>query len=96
MKGAPMKDDYGIQKDSASWVFFVKISFVIAALSMIAGIWFLPTEPWIKGYMAIGLFFVIGSSITLTKTMRDEHEANKLIKKIDNAKTEKILKEYSE
>jgi hypothetical protein len=30
----------------------------------------------------------------MTKTMRDQSEADKLIKKISNAKTERLLKEY--
>ncbi len=86
--------EHGIQRDSASWKIFVKISFLLSVAGMGAGIYFLPTDIWVKGYMAMGTVFLIGSSITLTKTIRDEHEAQKLIKKISEVKTEKILKEY--
>jgi hypothetical protein len=88
-------DDYGVlQRDSVAWKFFVKISFVISVVSMAAGIYLLPTDYWVKGYMAMGLLFVIGSSITLSKTIRDDYEAKRIINKISEVKTEKLLKEY--
>lgn len=87
-------EDYGIQKDSKAWLFYVKCTFTCSLAAMATGIFFLPCELWVKGYMAMGTLFTVGASITLAKTMRDEHEANKIINKIRNVKTEKILKEY--
>ena len=83
-----------IQRDSASWVFFVKLSFAASMGAMLAGIFFLPADWWIKGYLVMGTLFLTGSTITMTKTIRDQSEAEKLSKKISNAKTEKLLKEY--
>lgn len=51
---------------------------------------------WVKGYMAMAVLFSIGSSFTLSKTLRDQHEATKLTKKIDDIQTEKILREHVE
>jgi hypothetical protein len=39
--------------------------------------------------------FTIGSTFSLAKAIRDEHEAKKLINKIEQARTEKILKELN-
>ena len=89
-------ENHGIQKDSAGWLFFVKATFISAISAMATGIYFLPCELWVKGYMAMGTLFTVGASITLSKTMRDEHEANKIINKIKDVKTEKILKEYND
>ena len=36
--------DHGIQRDSASWIFFVKISFVVSVLALALGIYFIPAE----------------------------------------------------
>ncbi len=83
-----------LQQNSSSWLFFVKASFVIAVFAMGIGIFFLPTDLWVKGYMAMGTLFVIGSTFTLAKTLRDEFEGKKLINKIQDAKTEKMLREY--
>jgi hypothetical protein len=37
---------------------------------------------------------VVGSTFTLAKTVRDEFEAKKLINRIQEAKTERMLKDY--
>ncbi len=86
--------DTGIQRDSSSWIFYVKTSFFLSVISLVLGIVFLPTDLWVKGYMGMGVLFVIGTSITLSKTLRDEHEAKKIINRISEVKTEKILKEF--
>jgi len=87
-------EEYGIQANSASWLFFVKATFVVSVTAMGIGIFSSPCDLWVKGYMAMGTLFTVGSSITLSKTLRDEHESKKIINKINEVKTEKILKEY--
>lgn len=89
-----MFNEQGIQQDSSSWIFFVKACFFIAIASLVAGIVFMPVDWWIKGYLAMGTLFTVGSTFSLSKTLRDQHEAQKLIHKISNAKTEKMLKEF--
>ena len=77
-----------------AWRFFVQASFVISLSLMAVGIWELPVNIWMRGFLGMGLFFTVSSTIVLTKTMRDDHEAQKLIKRLTNAKTERILQEY--
>ncbi|MFQ5994404.1 MAG: YiaA/YiaB family inner membrane protein [Acidiferrobacterales bacterium] len=89
-----MQDVQATQLNSAGWLLFVKISFVVSVLAMITGIVFVPTDLTIKGFFAMGTLYLIGSTFTLAKTIRDEFESQKLINKIADAKTEKILKEY--
>ena len=80
-----------LQKDSPAWIFFVKLSFTVALISTSIGIFFLPLDWWIKGYLAMGLYFCVSASISLSKTLRDEHEAKKLIKKVSSAQAERVL-----
>ena len=87
-------NDHGLQRDSAAWLFYVKASFVFSIAAVMLGIYFMPVVLWVKGYMAMGTLFLIASSITLSKTLRDEHEARKLINRLSEVKTEKMLKEY--
>lgn len=89
-----MQDPNNVQRDSAGWLFYVKTAFIAAVCSTYLGIYFIPASLWVKGYMAMAVLFVIGSSITLSKTLRDQHEADRLINRIAEAKTQKILKEY--
>ena len=86
--------EHGIQRDSPAWLFFVKSSFAISVLALILGIFFLPAELWVKGYLGMGVLFCVGTTFTLSKTLRDEHEAKKLINKLNEAKTKRILKTY--
>ncbi|MBL4795602.1 MAG: hypothetical protein JKY24_08915 [Pseudomonadales bacterium] len=85
-----------IQSNSSGWLFYVKASFAVAIIAMAFGIVFMPADILAKGYMSLCALFLVSSTITLSKTMRDEHESSKLINKISEAKTTKILKEYAE
>jgi hypothetical protein len=57
------------------------------------GIFFLPVELQVKGYLLMSYVFLIGTTFTLSKTIRDEHENKKLASRIDDARTEKLLME---
>ena len=67
----------------------------LEALRLVAVVYLLPVTTWIKGYLGMGLFFLVSSTITMTKTVRDRHEQKKIVNRIHEAKTEKILKEYN-
>ncbi len=89
-------NDYDLQSTSAGWLFFVKASFGIALLAIAAGIVFLPGSLLTKGYFALSSLFLVSSTITLSKTVRDEHEAKRLINKVSEARTTKILNEMAD
>jgi hypothetical protein len=89
-------NDIQIQSQSTSWLFFVKASFFVALAAMATGILFMPGGLIEKGYFAIGSLFLVSSTFTMAKTVRDEHESQRLINKINEAKTNKILNEFSE
>jgi len=89
-------NDMTIQSNSASWMFFIKFSFITALVAMITGIMFMPGGILVQGYFAICSLFLVSSTITLSKTLRDEHESQRLISKINEAKTNKILNEFTE
>jgi hypothetical protein len=83
-----------IDRDTAAWIFYAWASFIISTSCMMLGIYFLPVDMWIKGYMAMGTLFTIGATFTLSKTIRDNHEVEKMRNRVASAKTEKILHEY--
>ena len=87
-------DQYRKELDSPSWIAFVKVNWIIAISLTSCGILYLPVELWIKGFLGMGLLFSVASSFTVAKTLRDQHEAKKILRKIDDAQTEKILKEH--
>ncbi len=87
-------EPHDIHRDTPEWKFQAWASFIIAFLAMAIGIYSLPANTWIKGFLGIGLLFLVGSSFSLAKTLRDEHEFKKLINRITDVKTEKMLHEY--
>ncbi|MDJ0681698.1 MAG: YiaA/YiaB family inner membrane protein [Xenococcaceae cyanobacterium MO_167.B52] len=89
MKKAAINPDH-----SSAWIFQTWISFIISISATSIGIIYLPVDAWTKGFMGMGLAFSIGSTISLTKTQRDLHEATKLTSKIEEARVEKILTEH--
>lgn len=85
-----------LQNNSAGWLFFVKLTFGISIAAMIAFIIIMEGSLLMRGYLALNSLFLISTTITLSKTMRDEHESQSINHKISEAKTNKILKEYAE
>lgn len=85
-----------IQSNSNGWMFFVKASFAIALTATALGIVFAPIDLLVKGYLGICALFLVSTTITLSKTMRDEHESRRLINKISDAKTKQLIKEFAE
>lgn len=83
-----------LSQDSSAWQVYTYIAFALSVGLMVLGILNLPVEVWVRGYLAMGLFFTVSSTITLCKTSRDNHEARKMVNRISEAKTEKLLHEY--
>ena len=82
-------------KDTGAWRFQVVAAFAIALALTTGGIFYLPVDNWIKGYLMIGLYFTVSSAFGLAKTLRDHHESNHIVAKISEAKTEKMLRELA-
>ena len=84
-----------VQPHSATWVTFTYISFAGAAFMVAVGVYFLPLDLWMKGYLTMGIVMLIQTCITLTKTVRDNHESSRLVNRIEDAKAERLLMEVS-
>ena len=60
---------------SPAWNAFTYLSFAAAVTMAVLGICYLPLGIWERGYMGIAALFLVHSSISLTKTLRDRYEA---------------------
>lgn len=79
---------------SAAWVFQTKVSFVVSLTGLILGIAYLPVEPWVRAYLALGSLYAITSAISLSKTLRDEHESRRVLSRVDEVRLERLLAEH--
>ena len=83
-----------LTKHTGAWRFQTWASFLLALGMMLSGIFIMEGDYWIKGYLTMGTIFTIGTCFSLAKTIRDDHEAQSLINRINQAKTEEILTKY--
>ncbi len=74
--------------------FMAWAAFMIASVGTLVGIVYLPTDVWVKGYLAMSYLFTVASCFTLAKTLRDQQEAERLVNRIKDARTEKLLTDY--
>jgi hypothetical protein len=81
------------QRNTAAWVFQTWASFTLSIGATIVGILYVPVDAWVRGYLAMGLVFTVGSTLSLAKTVRDQHEAGKLVNRLAEAKAEKMIRE---
>lgn len=84
-----------VQPHSSAWVTFTYASFIGSAFMVVVGLFFLPLDLWMKGYLSMGIVMLVQSCVTLTKTIRDMHESGRLVNRIEDARTERILMEAS-
>lgn len=89
----PIAMNQSSQPHSNAWLAFTYISFFASAAMVAAGILYSPLDLWAKGYLAMGVLMLTQSCITLTKTLRDNHEAAKFLNRIEDARTERLLME---
>ena len=70
------------------------ITWLIAFAAVLGGILFVPADAWTRGYLFMGALFLVGSTMNLSKTVRDLHEASKISSVVNDAKLEKLLAEH--
>lgn len=83
-------------KDSThgpAWVLFTYVSFIASIGLMGIGVILLPIDLWMRAYLLIGTLMLVQSCIIMTKTQRDVHEGTRLVNRIEDARTEKLLME---
>ena len=76
---------------SAAWVTQTYISFAVSLSAFGIGIAYLPVDAWMRGFLAVAGLYSVTSAISLSKTMRDQHEARQVVARVDEAKLEKLL-----
>ena len=84
-----------VQPHSNAWVTFTYVSFSASAFMVAIGVFYLPIDLWMKGYLTMGIVMLIQTCVTMTKTVRDNYESGKFVNRIEDAKAERLLMEVS-
>lgn len=80
-----------LDRPTGPWVNFSYISFAASLLMVGGGVFALPLDWWVRAYFAMGMGMLVQSCFTLAKTLRDLHEASRMINRIEETRTEKLL-----
>jgi hypothetical protein len=76
--------------------FFVQaaLSFGISLFAATVAIIYLPVGVWIRAFLALSLLYVVTSSFTLAKCVRDHQESTDVVSRVDQARLDKLLAEH--
>lgn len=81
-------------KQTAAFMVQSALSFGIALLAVLVGVANLPVDAWTRSFLAIGLLYVVTSTFTLSKVVRDAHETQNVLSRVDEARLERLLAEH--
>ncbi|MBL1077580.1 hypothetical protein JK358_24545 [Nocardia sp. 2] len=70
------------------------IAFGISFSATIIGIIYLPLDIWQRGFLLMTGLFLVSSTFTLAKVVRDQHESSKVNSRIDEARMEKLMADH--
>ncbi|NKZ06078.1 YiaA/YiaB family inner membrane protein [Actinomadura latina] len=70
------------------------ISFAVSSTAVAVGVAYLPVSTWVRAFLAMGLLYVITSTFTLAKCVRDKQENQAITSRVDQARLDKLLAEH--
>ena len=73
-------------KNTTAFAAQAAISFGASLFAMLVAIYFMETDPWIKGFLALGTLYLTTSTFTLAKVVRDMQDDNTVVHRLDAAR----------
>jgi len=76
--------------------FFIQsvISFGAAVSAVGLAVVYMPVDPWIRAFLAVGMLYLVTSTFSLAKVVRDRQESSAVLTRVDQARLEKLLAEH--
>jgi hypothetical protein len=69
-------------------------SFAVSVSAMVIALAYLPAQPWVRAFLALGLLYVVTSTVVLCKVVRDRQEISAVTTRVDQARLDKLLTEH--
>lgn len=70
------------------------VSFAVSLTSVTVAVLYLPVGPWVRAFLGLGLLYVVTSTFTLAKCIRDQQESTNVITRVDQARLDKLLADH--
>ncbi|QFS89974.1 yiaA/B two helix domain protein [Mycobacterium sp. THAF192] len=84
-----------MSKNTSAFFLQAAIAFGVSFLGVLGGIFFLPLDIWPRLFLAMSAVFLVTSSFTLAKVIRDQQEAATIRVRLDEVRMEKLLAEHN-
>ncbi|GAB2756520.1 YiaA/YiaB family inner membrane protein [Nocardioides salsibiostraticola] len=81
-------------KNTQAFFFQAVASFGIALLGLLWALLYMPMDAWQRGFLAMTCLFLVSSSFTLAKVIRDAQDDKYVVSRLDQARVDKILAEH--
>jgi hypothetical protein len=79
---------------SGGWIVQTYVSFAVSLGALALGIAYMPGDPWKRAFLAVSALYAVTSSICLAKAVRDQHEASRVVARVDEARFERLIAEH--
>jgi hypothetical protein len=81
-------------KTTAAFFLQSAVSFGISVVAVGVGIAYLPVNVWMRSFLGLGLLYVVTSTFTLAKCVRDQQETSTVVNRVDQARLDKLLADH--
>ncbi|MGC0362405.1 hypothetical protein ABH922_000389 [Rhodococcus sp. 27YEA15] len=81
-------------KTTAAFFFQAGLAFAVSFVGTLAGIIWLPIDTWQRGFLGMSLLFLVTSTFTLAKVIRDQQESSTVRVRMDEARLDKLIAEH--
>lgn len=81
-------------KNTSAFFAQAGISFAVALLGLLFALLYLPVDPWVRAFLAMTTLFLVSSSFTLAKVIRDAQDDKYIVARLDQARFDKVLAEH--
>ncbi|MCM3514750.1 YiaA/YiaB family inner membrane protein [Nocardioides sp. P86] len=81
-------------QNTAAFFAQAAISFGAALLGLAIAVLYLPVDPWVRAFLAMTTLFLVSSSFTLAKVVRDNQENSAVTTRLDQARVDRLLAEH--
>lgn len=84
-----------MSKNTGAYFIQAVVAFGVSFVGALGGIFFLPLDVWQRLFLAMAVLFLVTSSFTLAKVIRDQQEAATIRVRLDEARMEKLIAEHN-
>lgn len=70
------------------------LSFAVSVGAVTIALAYLPADTWVRAFLALGILYVVTSTFTLAKVVRDRQELSEVTNRVDQARLDKLLTEH--